>query len=141
MGPTVDRWLEAIPADDAELFFWELADVRSARWARGRVVLLGDAAAAFLPTAGVGASMAMESAAVLADELSRTDARGVERALSFYVARRKERVEGVQEDSRKLARTMFVKSATVAHIRDMLTKLYSLERLASTMAKAFEEPI
>ncbi len=85
--------------------------------------------------------MAMESAAVLADELSRTDARFVERALSLYVKRRRRRVERVQDDSRKLARMMFVESATIAYARNQLTKLYSLERLAGSLAKAFEEPI
>ena len=85
MGDLVERWLGQIPSDDAELFFWRLSDVRSAEWIRGRVVLLGDAAAAFLPTAGTGVSMAMESAAVLADELSRTNARFVELASSLYV--------------------------------------------------------
>jgi 2-polyprenyl-6-methoxyphenol hydroxylase-like FAD-dependent oxidoreductase len=141
MGELVDRWLDAMPDDDTELFFWSLSDVRSAEWVRGRVVLLGDAAAAFLPTAGIGASMAMESAAVLADELSRTDARFVEHALSLYVKRRRSRVERIQDESRRLARTMFVKSATVAHIRDLVTRFYSLERLAGSIAEAFDEPI
>jgi 2-polyprenyl-6-methoxyphenol hydroxylase-like FAD-dependent oxidoreductase len=141
MGKLVDAWLDAMPDDNAELFFWSLSDVRSADWTRGRIVLLGDAAAAFLPTAGIGASMAMESAAVLADELSRTDARFVERALSLYVKRRRGRVERIQDNSRSLARTMFVKSTLVTYIRNLATKFYSLERLASSVAKAFDEPI
>ncbi|MEZ5395012.1 MAG: FAD-dependent monooxygenase [Bryobacterales bacterium] len=141
MGELVDRWLEDVPDDEAEMFFWKLSDVRSQEWVRGRVVLLGDSAAAFLPTAGVGASMAMESAAVLADELSRTDTRFLPHALSLYVKRRKSRVESIQDDSRRLARAMFVKSATIAHIRDLATKFYSLESLAGSMAEAFDEPI
>ena len=141
MGNMVDAWMDAMPDDDAELFFWRLSDVRSAEWTRGRVVLLGDAAAAFLPTAGIGASMAMESAAVLADELSRTDTHFVEHALSLYVKRRRDRVERIQDDSRRLARTMFVKSPSIAHIRDLATKFYSLEGLAGSIAKAFDEPI
>ncbi|HEX7328761.1 MAG TPA: FAD-dependent monooxygenase [Casimicrobiaceae bacterium] len=141
MGRFADAWLDALPDDSAELFFWRLSDVRSTDWQRGRVVLLGDAAAAFLPTAGIGASMAMESAAVLADELSRTDARFVEHALTLYVKRRRERVEAIQDDSRQLARLVFVKSATLGHMRDLLMQFYSLERLASSVAKAFDEPI
>lgn len=141
MGARVDAWLNVMPPDDAEMFFWKLSDVRSEEWVRGRVVLLGDAAAAFLPTAGVGASMAMESAAVLADELSRMDTRFVERSLSFYVQRRRSRVESIQNNSRSLARTMFVKSATVAHLRNLVTKFFSLEQLLSSIEKAFNEPI
>lgn len=141
MGDLVDTWLNAMPDDSTELFFWRLSDVRSAEWSRGRVVLLGDAAAGFLPTAGVGASMAMESAAVLADELSRTNARFVEHALSLYVKRRRDRVERIQEDSRRLARAMFVKSASIAHVRNLIAKFYSLEQLAGSMSKWFDEPI
>lgn len=141
MGSMVDAWLDAMPDDNAELFFWRLSDVRSSQWMNGRVVLLGDAAAAFLPTAGIGASMAMESAAVLADELSRTDTHFVEHALSLYVKRRRDRVESIQDESRRLARTMFVKSASIAHLRDLITKFYSLEGLAGSIAKAFDEPI
>ncbi|QDT76632.1 FAD-dependent urate hydroxylase [Gimesia maris] len=141
MGELADTCLAALPDDSEDLFFWKLSDVRSRDWARGRVVLLGDAAAGFLPTAGIGASMAMESAAVLADELSRTNNRFMEHALSLYVKRRQHRVESTQNDSRHLAKMMFIKSATVAHIRDVATKFYSLEQLASSIAKAFDEPI
>src|SRR5699024_492053 len=49
-----------------ERFYWPLQDVRAPRWTTGRTVLLGDAGAGFLPTAGIGAGMAMESAWVLA---------------------------------------------------------------------------
>jgi 2-polyprenyl-6-methoxyphenol hydroxylase-like FAD-dependent oxidoreductase len=100
-----------------------------------------DAAAGFLPTAGIGASMAMESAAVLADELSRTNTQFLEHALALYVKRRQHRVESTQNDSRHLAKMMFIKSATVSHIRDVATKFYSLEQLAGSIAKAFDEPI
>ncbi|MCA9756276.1 MAG: FAD-dependent monooxygenase [Candidatus Eisenbacteria bacterium] len=141
MGERVDAWLEALPDDDKSLFYWKLRDIRSEEWTKGRVVLLGDAAAAFLPTAGIGASMAMESAAVLADELSRTDQTTLPHALSLYVKRRRDRVERIQDDSRHLARAMFVKSGTLAHIRDLITKHYSLEQLAKSIAKAFDEPI
>lgn len=48
--------------------------------------------------------MAMELDAVLADELSRTDASGPSQAPGFYETRRKQRVEAAQADSRHLAR-------------------------------------
>src|SRR5437016_2984616 len=49
----------------------DIEEVRQAAWARGRVALLGDAAHALTPNMGQGAGMAMEDAAVLAEELSR----------------------------------------------------------------------
>jgi len=141
MGPLVTSALNDLPGDDAELFYWRLNDIRAPHWRQGRVVLLGDAAAAFLPTAGIGASMAMESAAVLADELGRTDAARLEHALALYEQRRRQRVERVQDDSRHLARAMFMSSGTLAHLRDVATKFYSLEQLAGSIAKSFDEPI
>jgi 2-polyprenyl-6-methoxyphenol hydroxylase-like FAD-dependent oxidoreductase len=105
------------------------------------LVLLGDAAADFLPNADIGASIAMESAAVLAGELSHSDTGYLEQALGLFVKRRRHRVERTQEDSRRLARTVFVKSATVAQIRDLVTHCYSIDGLAGSIAQAFEEPI
>jgi 2-polyprenyl-6-methoxyphenol hydroxylase-like FAD-dependent oxidoreductase len=58
--------------DDADrLFPWPMTDVRAKDWVKGRVLLCGDAAVGFMPTAGAGANTAMRSAASLADELSR----------------------------------------------------------------------
>ena len=83
----------------------------------------------------------MESAAVLADELSRTDARFVEHALRLYVRRRKDRVESIQDDSRTLARVMCVTSAPLAHVRDLVTRFCTIERLLGSIAKSFGAPI
>jgi 2-polyprenyl-6-methoxyphenol hydroxylase-like FAD-dependent oxidoreductase len=133
--------INSLPDDDEELFFWRLADQRTKTWIKGRVALIGDSACAFLPTAGIGASMAMESAAVLADELSRTDAGMPGHALDFYEKRRKSRVEAAQADSRKLAKMIFVESTPLAWSRDQLLKFYTLEQLAKSIAKILDQPI
>ena len=78
------------------------ADVHADRWTLGRVVLVGDAAHATVPIGAMGAmgaSLAMESAAVLADELSRADSASIPQVLAQYVARRRPRVSpfGTQE--------------------------------------------
>lgn len=128
-------------SDDRDVFFWPLLDVRSAEWVKGRVVLLGDSGAAFLPTAGVGASMAMESAAALNDELSRTSSRYVTNALDTYVKRHRKRVLAAQEESRKLARMMFVESTPLAWGRNQLMKFYTLEMLLKNITRQMSEPI
>jgi len=127
-------------AKDKETFFWDFHDCRSSTWRKGRVILLGDAAAGFLPTAGVGASMAMESAAALADELSRMDAEYVETALELYEKRHRKRVERAQESSRGMSRMMFVNSRFVGRLRDWLLQFYSVERLVKEIAQIMEEP-
>jgi 2-polyprenyl-6-methoxyphenol hydroxylase-like FAD-dependent oxidoreductase len=133
--------LDSLPGDDEALFFWPLVDQRAQEWVKGRVVLMGDSAAAFLPTAGIGASMAMESAAVLADELSRADAEHLTYPLAFYETRRKRRVEAAQDDSRHLARMMFIENMPLAWGRDQALKFYSIEQLVAQIAKIFEQPI
>jgi 2-polyprenyl-6-methoxyphenol hydroxylase-like FAD-dependent oxidoreductase len=82
----------------------DIEEVHQAAWARGRVALLGDAAHALTPNMGQGAGMAMEDAAVLAEELSRA-ARGetdVPSALASYVTRRRLRVETIVRLSRAI---------------------------------------
>jgi len=82
----------------------DIEEVHQTAWTRGRVALLGDAAHALTPNMGQGAGMAMEDAAVLAEELARaapgeTD---LTAALAGYVARRRPRVETIVRLSRQI---------------------------------------
>ena len=119
--------------DDGEVHLWPMVDQRSPEWVVGRVALVGDAAAGFPPTAGMGASNAIKSAAVLADELGRSDADGIPLALSLWEQRMRKRVESNQDDSRKLARLMFVRHATTARARDLILRHYPVEKLADQL--------
>lgn len=139
-APIDDLWAE-FPSDGEPVFLWRMSDVRAPSWVQGRVVLVGDAAAAFLPTAGIGASMALESAAVLADELSRTDAAHLPNALDLYVKRRRRRVEVAQSQSRRLARLVFTRSQSFAFARDRLLRFMNMERMVRPLIKQLTEPI
>jgi 2-polyprenyl-6-methoxyphenol hydroxylase-like FAD-dependent oxidoreductase len=129
--------LAAVERDPAP-FLWRLRDVRADEWAVGRAVLLGDAADAFLPTAGVGASMAMLSAAALADELSRTDAAYLPAALQLYQRRQQPKVVAAQQSSRSLAHLMMVKSPVMAWGREQLMHFYSPDRALKDIVKIME---
>ena len=74
MGGLVPHAVAALD-DNEEIFRTEFYTLRLEAWYQGRVALVGDACSSFFPFGGlgIGASMAMESAAVLADELSRVD--------------------------------------------------------------------
>lgn len=135
-----DYFAELSP-DSEPLFFWPLTDVRCKSWVKGRVVLLGDAAAAFLPSAGIGASMAMESAAVLNDVLSRTNSEHLSTALEFFVKRRKKRVEDAQQDSRRLIKMILTKGYVASKLRNIAFKFQTVQSILNTIAKDFEEPI
>jgi 2-polyprenyl-6-methoxyphenol hydroxylase-like FAD-dependent oxidoreductase len=140
-GVPVEQLLTELPPDDEPLFVWPMSDVRSPRWVGGRIALVGDAAAAFLPTAGIGASMALESAAVLADELSRTDPVYLPHALDLYERRRRHRVEAAQTQSRRLARIMFIRSPRLAALRDRALRLARIEHLVGPLVKDLQQPI
>jgi 2-polyprenyl-6-methoxyphenol hydroxylase-like FAD-dependent oxidoreductase len=123
LGGLVPRILGDLSRPE-DIWHDDFYDLRLPRWYSGRVVLIGDASAAFLPTAGVGASMAMESAAVLADELTRTDSRLLNQALRHFVARRRARVDHIQRISRTLAGYMLVDSPFLAVVRNALLRVY-----------------
>ena len=120
---------------------FELADIKISQWSAGRALLIGDAAAAFLPTAGIGASMAMESAAVLNDELSRVNAEYVPRAIEFFVKRRRKRIDLIQKQSRQLLRIAALKSSLLTGVRNFIIPYLSEKRLFSSIAKSMDEPI
>jgi 2-polyprenyl-6-methoxyphenol hydroxylase-like FAD-dependent oxidoreductase len=55
--------------DFSDFYFDSLSQVKMDRWSKGRVVLLGDAASCTSPMAGMGTSIALVGAYVLAGEL------------------------------------------------------------------------
>ena len=120
---------------------WPMRDVRARRWITGRIALCGDAAAGFLPTAGIGASMAMRAAAALADELSRTDASMVPLALDLYQQRCRATVERNQTESRRLARLMFLRYPGLARARDLAARRYPARRALDQIISSMRRPL
>jgi 2-polyprenyl-6-methoxyphenol hydroxylase-like FAD-dependent oxidoreductase len=106
-GASAKAALDEFPDDSQTLVWCKITDSRAARWVKGRVCLLGDAACAVLPTSPLGASLAMESAAVLADELSRAGSATIPQALGFYEKRCRARSQMAQDESRKTAKSLF----------------------------------
>lgn len=90
-------------------------------WWRGRVALLGDAAHAVSPSAGQGASMALEDAIVLARCLR--DIPAVEEALSRYEALRRPRAERIVREGRRRGTYKALDSRAAVWLRDRLMPL------------------
>lgn len=137
-GSRLDRVLAEI-GDGREAYFWPLLDRRSATWHVGRVGLVGDAAAGFLPTAGIGAGMAIESAAALANCLRDCTPEAVASALRRHEAIAKPRVEAAQQNSRQLARLMFNTGRTAAAFRDAATRFVPLSAALKPIRKLMED--
>jgi 2-polyprenyl-6-methoxyphenol hydroxylase-like FAD-dependent oxidoreductase len=83
-----------------EIITTEVEELTQERWVRGRAALLGDSVHAMTPNIGQGAGMAMEDAAVLAEELA--ESKDLEVSLASYVRRRKPRVETIVRVSREV---------------------------------------
>jgi 2-heptyl-3-hydroxy-4(1H)-quinolone synthase len=114
----------------------EIEELGLARWVQGRAALLGDAVHAMTPNIGQGAGMAMEDAAVLAEELAAAAA--PQAALESYARRRRPRVEAVMRISREVgidgqksnALACWLRNRRIRRAgRDVQKSLADLERL------------
>ncbi len=139
-GGLVPAILEGLN-DPNEIFHGYYNDLRMKKWHKGRVVLVGDAAHAILPTAGGGVSMAMESAAVLVDELCRADSKYIEQAFESYITRRRSRVDKIQNQSRMMSKFVFADSRLVSSMRDFLMRFYSNKLHVRYWDSMLKEPI
>lgn len=125
--------------DNADLFFWDFHDCRTKEWVKGSVVLLGDAADGFLPTAGIGASMAMDSASILADEITRSDPEHLNYALKLYENRQKDRVIKAQSTSRTLGNLMFVKNPVLSWLRNQSLRFVTIDSFLKSIRELIEQ--
>jgi len=122
----------------------DIEEVRQGPWARGRVALLGDAAHALTPNMGQGAGMAMEDAAVLAEELARAarNERDVPTALTSYVGRRQRRVETIVRLSREIGEEGQRTSALACWLRNRRVRREGRtpERMQAALARLLTWP-
>jgi 2-polyprenyl-6-methoxyphenol hydroxylase-like FAD-dependent oxidoreductase len=107
-GGPVPAYLAALQHDD-QIHFGPIEWVELRRWHAGRVVLIGDAAHATPPHMGEGGAMAIEDATVLAELLQGADT--VEHALDQHQARRRPRIDWVQQQSRLAAKAWVLPAA------------------------------
>jgi 2-polyprenyl-6-methoxyphenol hydroxylase-like FAD-dependent oxidoreductase len=130
------RYLFSALPPPQQIITTEIEELWAGQWRKERAVLLGDAAHAMTPNIGQGAGMAMEDAAVLAEELASGAA--LDRALANYEQRRKARVETVMRISREVGRDGQRSSAIACWLRnrrveregrDVERRLEELERL------------
>ncbi len=127
--------------DESQIYCDDYNDLRMDKWYKGRVVLSGDSAHAVLPTAGGGVSMAIESAAVLADELSRADSKYIAQAFESYESRRRPRVIKIQDQSRMMGKVAFADSRILSYMRNFVMRFYSNKLHIKYWDSMLKEPI
>ncbi len=107
---------------DDQPFFDRVRDVSCERWHTDRVVLLGDAAHAVHPISGMGASLALQDARVLAQELLTTDQSSYRSVFSRFEQRRRPDAKRVRRTARIKAAFTFLESPVLRRVRNELTK-------------------
>ncbi len=105
------------------LYFDNTYEVTLPQWHTRRVVLIGDSAHAVVATASSGASMALEDAYVLADELQKVDRQGIPVALVNYQIRKWKRVEKIRRASHFYGYLIRTSSPTVMPLRDAFLRI------------------
>jgi 2-polyprenyl-6-methoxyphenol hydroxylase-like FAD-dependent oxidoreductase len=126
---------DIIRATKGPIGMYPIYDVPSVpRWHRGPIVLLGDAAHATSPSAGQGASMALEDAIVLAKCVR--DIPQLEEAFVAYERLRRARAEKVVQLSRSSGNNKAAPNAIARFLRDLIMPLI-LKRMANSQALAW----
>jgi 2-polyprenyl-6-methoxyphenol hydroxylase-like FAD-dependent oxidoreductase len=122
----------------------ELEEVHQDPWVTGRVALVGDAAHAISPGMGQGAGMAMEGAAVLAEEIARASGgdRDAPAALARYAARRRTRVETIRTLSRAIIERGQLANPVACWLRNRRVRREgrAVERVEATWARLLSWP-
>lgn len=122
-------------------YFDRVSQIRMPSWTRGRVVLLGDAAACVSLLAGQGSALAMVEAYVLAAELARSPGNHAE-AFARYEARLAPFLLSKQEAAVGLAPAFAPRSGPQLFLRNTVMKLMGLPYVAElTMGKSLRDAI
>jgi 2-polyprenyl-6-methoxyphenol hydroxylase-like FAD-dependent oxidoreductase len=100
-------------------YFDKFSQIKMPLWAKGRVALVGDAGYCASPAAGIGASLALQGAAAVAEELA-THEGNFDLAFSAYNQALRPFIEEVQATAALMLNTFFVpKTAEAIRMRNV----------------------
>ncbi len=112
-----------------EIYFDRVSQIKMGTWSKGRVMLIGDAAACVSLLAGEGTGLAITEAYVLAGELSRA---GHDYAEAFRRCEQRLRsfIERKQTSAQNFASAFAPKTRAGIWIRNQVTKLLGIPAVA-----------
>jgi len=126
-GWEVARMLSALDTTH-DLYIDQVSQIRLPQWSRGRVALVGDAAAAPSFLAGQGSALAMIAAYVLAGELRGADR--PEAALAAYERRLRPFITGKQDAATRFTSTFVPGSRFAIGVRNVVTRFMGIPWVA-----------
>jgi 2-polyprenyl-6-methoxyphenol hydroxylase-like FAD-dependent oxidoreductase len=123
------RWewpsiVDALQTTD-EIYFDRVSQISMGAWTKGRVALVGDAAACVSLVAGEGTGLGMTEAYVLAGELALADG-DHRRAFAAYERRLRHFVEGKQKSARGFASSFTPRTALGVWLRNQATSMMAI---------------
>ena len=132
--------LDAMP--QATTFYFDpVSQIRMPSWSRGRVALVGDAAACPSLLAGQGSALAMVEAYVLAAELARSNGDHVE-AFTRYHERLAPFLRSKQDAAQGLGLAFAPRNRLQLLVRNTVMRLMGLPKVADlAMGKSFRDAI
>lgn len=132
--------LEAMPR--ATTFYFDaVSQIQMPSWTRGRVALVGDAAACPSLLAGQGSALAMVESYVLAAELARSDG-DHEQAFARYQARLAPFLRSKQAAARRLGLAFAPKDGRQLLVRNMVMRLMGLPKVTDlAMGRSFHDAV
>jgi 2-polyprenyl-6-methoxyphenol hydroxylase-like FAD-dependent oxidoreductase len=105
-----------------DIYFDSVSQIRMKRWSKGRVALIGDAAACVSLMAGEGTGLAIAEAYVLAGELHACDG-DFAAAFERYERRLMPFLKQKQQSAEKLASAFAPKTSAGIAFRDLVTQM------------------
>jgi len=113
-----------------EIYFDRLSQIRMTTWTKGRVALVGDAAACVSLLAGEGTGLAMAEAYVLAGELASSGGRYAE-AFDRYEVLMMPFLRRKQASAARFASSFAPKTALGISFRNLVTRLLGIPFVAN----------
>jgi 2-polyprenyl-6-methoxyphenol hydroxylase-like FAD-dependent oxidoreductase len=134
LGWECPQILAALEACD-DLYFDRVSQIRMDTWSKGRVGLIGDAAACPSLLAGQGSALAMLAAYVLAGELGRANSTVAE-AFQRYERFLHAFISGKQVAAEKFAGSFAPKTRLGLFLRNQATKMFALPFISRRVMKS-----
>lgn len=111
-----------IISEDEKVFKDHIFRVEMDQWSRDRIILLGDAAHALHPIVGMGASLALEDAYVICQEILDHKYGNLNKALDSFTGRRQKRIKSFSRQAKFTAGFTFLENKTIAGFRNKILK-------------------
>lgn len=135
MGWKTQQILDDMPSNGTEILVDTVTQIRMKTWRKGRVVLIGDAAGCMTLISGQGASMALGSAYVLAEELGREQ--DWQQALANYEFRVKPHIELRQRKAYGLAKQFVPGTKLGIQVQSVVLKLITFHAFSGLLKSEF----